>query len=255
MADDAARTILRSAAPGQFDAVAESIQKLGKQALSASGSSKWLTEVQDEQRKFQCIGIHQKDLKHALAEPLMGSLKQYQKDNFGTKSGVTARVAMAAGGSGGQQLLVHTYAGKIDASNQHSGCWRATWTIDKVSSNDACEISGHVQVHSYAHEEGNVQLKITRDFVPVKVIKAAAKGGQTPTLEQGIVQQIMQWELEILGILESLNESETADQLRSIRRVLPITKTKMKWDVVAHRSVKTLKKTAPETRNKVKYAT
>lgn len=252
MADDAARILLRSAAPGQFDAVAESLQKLGKQTLSSSSGSKWLTEVRDEHEKFQCIGIHQKDLKHALAEPLMTAAKQYQKEMFGSKSGVTARVALMAGTSN-QQLLVHTYAEKIDAPNQHSGCWRATWTIDKVSGDDACEISGNVQVNGYAYEDGNVQLKITKDFAPKKVGKASSKDGEAPSLQGGIVQQIMQWELEILGIMESLNESVTADQLRSIRRVLPITKTKMKWDVVAHRSVKTLKKTAPETRSKVKY--
>ena len=253
MSEEAAKAILRAAAPGQFDAVAENIQKLGQHNNTLSGSN-WLTEVQNESKELQCIDIHENDLDHPIAKPLHEKIKQYQKDNFLSNSGVSARVALTAGNrNGGQpQLLVHTYAEKIDTSNQYSGNWKATWTIDKVELGVG-EISGQVAVHSHAYEDGNVQLKITKEFPPVMVGKTSLKEGEEPSLADGMVQQIMKWETIILGILASMNDSVTSDHLRSIRRVLPITKTKMNWDAVAHRSVKTLKKTAPEARSKVKY--
>merc|ERR1712166_1666092 len=91
------------------------------------------------------------------------------------------------------QLLVHTYAEKIDTPNQYSGCWTATWTIDKVELGVG-EISGHVVVHSYAHEDGNVQLTISKEFPRVLVGKVSLKEDEEPSLADGMVQQIMKWE-------------------------------------------------------------
>jgi capping protein alpha len=236
MSAEAAKALLRTAAPGQFDAVAENVQKLGQ----LSGGS-WLTEAQLELKKFQCTEGLSNNSNHPLAAELREKMEDYQKENFLGKPGVTARVVLTSGVGDG--LVVHTYAEKIDPSNKHSGNWKATWTIDKAFT----EMSGHVVVHSYAYEEGNAQLKIDKEFPAVLVQQeSSSKAG-------GVVQQIMTWETIILGILTSMNDDVTSDHLRSIRRVLPITKTKMNWDAVAHRSVKTLKKSAPETRSKVKY--
>jgi len=226
----AAKAIVGAAAPGQFDAVAENLQKLG-----ASGS--WLTEAQMELQEFQLKNI-QNNFDHPMAKELHEKMEAYQKENFG-KPGVSARVVVT-NGSSGSELIVLSYAERIETTNLHAGNWKATWTID--SSGSSAEISGKVLVQSYAHEEGNVQLKIDKEFQAVMVSGV-----------DGVVQQITQWETIILGILASMNEDISSDHLRSIRRVLPITKTKMNWDAVAHRSVKTLKQTAPETRSKVKY--
>jgi hypothetical protein len=248
MSEEAAKSVLRAAAPGQFDAVAEHVQKLGK--LSNGGT--WLTEAQNELKEFQCKGdALESNLDHPIATALHEKMERYQKENFLSKPGVSARVVLTKGSASGQ-LLVHTYAEKIDASNQYSGNWKATWTIDKVESSTG-QISGNVIVHSYAHEEGNVQLKISKEFPPILVGEASVDEGENPSLAGGMVQQIMKWETIILGILASMNDNVSSDHLRSIRRVLPITKTKMNWDAVAHRSVKTLKQTAPDTRSKVKY--
>lgn len=248
MSEEAAKSVVRAAAPGQSDAVAENVQKLGQRTLS--GDSNWMAEVQKESKDFQCVDIHVNDLNHPFAKPLHEKIEQYQKDNFLSKPGVSARVAMTNGND--DQLIVHTYAEKIDASNQYSANWKATWTIEKVEL-DVGELSGNVAVHSCAYEDGNVQLKINKEFPVVVVGKVALKEGEEPSLVNGMVQQIMKWETIILGILESMNDSISSDHLKLIRRVLPFTKTKMNWDVVAHRSVKTLRKTAPESRSKVKY--
>jgi len=247
MSEEAAKAVLRAAAPGQFDTVAENVQKLGQ--LS---SGKWLVEARNELKAFQCKDMQKHNIDHPIATALHEKVEQYQKENFLSKSGVSARVALTKGDDNDGQILVYTYAEKVDASNQHSGSWKATWKIENLESS-AGEISGQVIVHSYAYEEGNVQLKIDKEFPPVVVGKASTNEGEEPSLVGGIVQQIMKWETIILGILASMNDGISSDHLKSIRRVLPITKTKMNWDAVAHRSVKTLKKTAPESRSKVKY--
>ena len=239
MSEVAAKAVVNAAAPGQFDAVAENLSKLGQP------SGNWLQGAQAELKEFQCKNL-ETNLDHPIAKALHEKMEEYQTENFLNKPGVTARVALTKGPN--QELLVHSYAEKIDATNQHSGSWKAIWTIDNVGSSQG-QISGRVIVQSYAHEEGNIQLKINKEFPPTMVGKA----GEDDSLAGGMVQQIQTWETIILGILASMNDNISSDHLRSIRRVLPVTKTKMNWDAVAHRSVKTLKQSAPESRSKVKY--
>jgi capping protein (actin filament) muscle Z-line, alpha len=242
MADGAVQAILRASAPGHLDAVADSLQKLAPKACANV-----LPAIKKEQALFQCLES-QPSPNHPLAAPLSTKLKQYQQNNFADKTGVTSRVAMTTA-ENETRLVVHTYAEKMDAPNRHSGYWRATWTIDNnATTADSAQLSGRIQVHSYAHEEGNAQVKVDQDFSQQTV--AASKG---TTLVQAIMKQITEWESQVLALLASMNEGGTGDHLKSIRRVLPITKTKMKWDVVAQRSVKTLKKTAPQAKSKVSY--
>lgn len=245
---EAAKAVLRAAAPGQFDAVAENLQKVGQ---ASSLSADWLTELQADAKEFRCEGIHASDIDHPIAKPLHEKIENYQTKNFLSKPGVTARVALTHGDEH-NQLRVHTYAQKIDAPNQYAASWKATWSI-RATELGVAEISGKVALHSYAHEGGNVQLQIQKEFPPTRVGRASAEDGAEATLVDGIVEQIRTWETILLGILETMNDSVSSDHLKAIRRVLPFTKTKMNWDVIAHRSVQTLKKTAPETRSKVKY--
>mmetsp|Transcript_28352 Transcript_28352/g.68968 ORF Transcript_28352/g.68968 Transcript_28352/m.68968 type:complete len:306 (+) Transcript_28352:109-1026(+) len=276
--DQAASTIVRSAAPGHFDDVANDVQQV---MVGGGGGNNdgWLKSLNSERLKFiahESIHKSPTDMKHPLAEPLYKLLLDYQTKNFKTKSGVQYRLAMTKGGAGGpSQLQCHTFCEKIDASNKTSGCWKGTWTIDKVDTTNlkTCEVSGYAYVHTYSHEDGNIQLRITKDFPIQHVDLDNPSAGSTTTtaaanksskkdkaatapssLEEAVLQTIVSWETEILGILASMDDV-ASEQLRTIRRVLPITKTKMKWDVVAHRSVKTLKQTAPESRSKVKYGT
>lgn len=141
-------------------------------------------------------------------------------------------------GEGGGSLIVNTYAEKLDYPNQYTGFWKATWTIQSTSSQEAT-ISGEAQLHTCSYEDGNNQLTLKKDFPETSV----STGGGDDSLAQGIVDQILKWENEVLDIFGLMHET-SSDHLRKIRRVLPITKTKMKWDVVAQRSVQMLMKTA-----------
>lgn len=247
----AVQTILEASAPGHLDAVAEQLQKIAPNSFGKNESSPVWKEIQSEQKKLQCqVDAEQSPPNHPLVPPLTVKLQQYQRQNFAGKQGVTSRLIMTSGD--GTQLLVHTYAEKLDAPNRISGYWKATWTISNATT-DTADISGRVEVHSYAYEEGNAQLKAVKDFSSQSLSKLALRKGDEPTLVQAIMKKITEWELQVLGLLAAMNEGGTGEHMKSIRRVLPITKTKMKWDVVAQRSVKTLIKTAPQAKSKASY--
>lgn len=239
MATVAAQTILHSAAPGQFDVVAEQLQKIGVKTLKDGG---WLDEIKLQHHRDICMSGagNGKDVNHPLAFTMKEKVKAYQDETFGSKPGVTARMAMAPGEEDPiHQLVLTTYVEKIDSSNQFTGAWNATWTIT-YESDESAKISGSTKLHTYSYEEGNCQLRTARDFQTTTV----ESEGDLP---QALMDQITAWEREVLGLLASFHDL-VGDNLRSIRRVLPITKTKMKWDVVAHRNVKTLEKTKPAKR-------
>jgi hypothetical protein len=239
MATVAAQTILHSAAPGQFDVVAEQLQKIGAKTLKGGG---WLEDMKMQHNEDICMSGagNGKDVNHPLALSMKEKIKAYQAETFGSKPGVTARMALAPGEEDPiHQLVLNTYVEKIDTPNQFTGSWNATWVIT-YESDESAQISGSSKLHTYSYEEGNCQLRTARDFQTMTV----ESEGDLP---QALMDQIVAWEHEVLGLLASFHEL-VGDNLRSIRRVLPITKTKMKWDVVAHRNVKTLEKNKPAKR-------
>jgi hypothetical protein len=235
MATEAAATLVRSAAPGQFDLVAEQVQTIGAKTLS----NNWLAELHAEHQSGTCQNVTE-NTSHPLAATLKDKLDNYQHKTFGKSKGVTARVVLVSGESPAQ-IVVQSYAEKIDDHNQYTGFWKATWTIETASS-DKADICGDVQVHTCSYEDGNTQMKTHKVFDAVSVGKKSERD-EAPTLAQGIVDQIVDWEHQVLGILAELHDL-SSEHLRHIRRVLPITKTKMKWDLVAQQSVVHLKKTA-----------
>jgi hypothetical protein len=236
MASEAAAALVRSAGPGQLDLVAENVQKLGAKTLSGTA---WLDDLRQEQLEFTLANKNSSTVKHALVEPLKAKLKAYQEKTF--KSKVSSRVSFTAGESP-EQLIVTTYAEKLDIPNQYTGYWKSTWTIEAASASEA-DITGDVQLHTLSYEDGNTQLKSQKVFDPVTVGKKAGDDDDGPNLAEGVFQQIVDCEHEVLALLASLHDL-SADHLRQIRRVLPITKTKMKWEVAVQRGVNHLKKTA-----------
>lgn len=229
MAEEARTILLQCSAPGEFDTVAEKLSKLASpQVLSGP----WLTEIKKEHDLETCVTGNE-SVSHPLAGPIKEKLKAHQDEAFGSKKSVTYRMTINAGDDS-DGFIVKTYAEKIDTSNQFSGSWKATWMI----SGDATQgdIIGEIKIHTYSHEEGNVQLKTVRNF------EDSVSGDD---VAQKLMDKIKEWDHEVLDLLKSFHD-QVPEGLRSIRRVLPITKTKMKWDVEAHRNVKTLVLTKPE---------
>jgi hypothetical protein len=279
--EEAVQWILQASAPGHLDAVVDSLQRIAP-FITEHNHNTVLKNIKEEQKRFQCLTAQQQkqeqgDLsnRHPLVGPLAAKLEQYQQQNFAGKTGVTARMTISCDDDDDdndknnnnnikKKLVIQTYVEKLDVPNRISGYWKATWTVlvnntPTTNNNNECgEISGRVQIHSYAYEEGNAQVKIDQQFDTKTITKlSTTQDDDEPTsLVQPIMKQITAWESNVLGLLAAMNETGgTGEHLKSIRRVLPITKTKMKWDVVAQRSVKTLKKTAPQATSKVNYGT
>ena len=240
---EAVSQILQSCAPGQLEDVVVQLGKLG-------------VSVDPNAVKEQSLGppSHQNDSHpHPLASPLKEQYTNHLQTVF---SGISSR---GGGGGGGMKKMTTrvwvqdptststtsptstttkalmelcSVTEKIDLSNFHTGQWTSQWTILENGS-----VHGTVHLHSYAYEDGNnTQCQWTQHF-------EESVGGGVGGLEvTPILQQIIQWEHEVLSHLNYVQEV-VPESLKSIRKVLPITKTKMNWEVEAQRGVQYLKKT------------
>ena len=160
-----------------------------------------------------CVGGN--DASDSFISSLKEKLKEYQR--FYPEKGVTARFAISKEEN---DIVIKTYAELLNAHNCETGYWSAEWKVQKSQTSEA-ELSGKISIHVYYFEDGNVQMRGKRDF------EAATVSGDD--LAQELVSKIAEYEKTFLADLS--DEDAVMSSLKQIRRILPITRTRMKWYV------------------------
>ena len=248
-----ARRILLSSPPGEFDLVLQDLQKV-LPAGAGGADEQFIAETRrlyGEQTGSRLIDASGGNCVGAGGEycaKLRSKMDGYMAANYcgssPPSSGSGYAVSPAAGASSANddsRLTLEVYAEKVSAPNCHSGSWHATYTIQVLSSTSAT-IGGTVRLRSHEYEDmANVQLSSTHALDEVTV---SAKAGQD--WADAVLLQIQTWERDdVQGYLARLYDDEVMNNgmLRSMRRVLPVTKTRMDWNMGGHRLVKTLNDT------------
>lgn len=147
---------------------------------------------------------------------------------------------------------IRIYIEVLDDANRRSGSWAVLWKIQRVSETDA-EVSGCFKFHGYSWEDGNYQIESCKELeketvstVEEKVNSIVAKFehqkmSYDEKLSKAIVQHLStkqdDFQLEI-GCLFS--ESTVEENFKKLRRILPVTKSRFKWDVAAQKQVSLL---------------
>lgn len=211
---DIARRILLTAPPGQLDNLLQDFDAIFA-ACDETLEGAWLDKVKADYCSTRT------DLEGAetpRAKELYESLKTYHSEYYSSKGVVSALSVTEEG----DNLIIRTFAERPDESNCQASSWTAQWTVQPSG-----ELKGTVQVRALCYEEGSIQLHSTRDFGPVTCGEAK------------VVEQIGTWEQQVV---DSINEmyDNMGGTLRSLRRVMPVTRTKMEWNVLSHRMVKLL---------------
>ncbi|CAB9501998.1 capping protein (actin filament) muscle Z-line, alpha [Seminavis robusta] len=219
------REVLRSAPAGNFNALLEDMQKL---AGSSVPDDAW-AEIKSHHERDTCAAT-QEDLSHPLAALLKQELNKYQEGLYSGGKDVISRGEISAG-SNNDEVVLRTYAERVDEAKSRTGFWSAEWTIKSDAS--TAEISGKLKICSFSFEGGNFQLRSTREFAPKTV-----EGELAPA----IMKQIASWENEaFVSLMDSYAQS--THSLKSIRGILPVTHTRLNWNVVVHRTARTLQDT------------
>jgi capping protein alpha len=211
---DIARRIILTAPPGQFDALVQDFHTI----FAASGES-LLTDEYVEQVRAE-YDKSRTNLAGGAAADTPGTTELYKRVKE-YQSSKAVESAFSVEGDDATTTVVRTYAERIDTSNRIAGSWTAEWTIQSSGT-----VTGKVIVQAHAYEEGSIQLNTTRTFGPEQ--------------QQGdVVKLIEKWEQEVMDSLAETYDT-MQDKLKSLRRIMPVTRTRMDWNVLSHRMRKML---------------
>jgi len=126
---------------------------------------------------------------------------------------------------GGQYVITICLASyKFNPQNYWNGRWRSQWTCKFSSGGGNVNLSGHVRVNVHYYEDGNVQL--TTD-TPKQLSVAGGSGAQA--VATASINAIKKAEQEYHNKLETSYNTLSDTTFKALRRILPITRTKIDW--------------------------
>jgi len=124
---------------------------------------------------------------------------------------------------------------KPNLRNFWSGRFHSSWTVNMSS--ECAHISGEIKVYAHYFEDGNVQLQ------SCKPVGSTSFTYSSPThLAELVVNHINTAETSLQEGLEQMYASMNDETFKAMRRLMPITKTKMEWNVNAVRMVQQIRK-------------
>lgn len=219
-------SLLSLSPPGQVDKLAKDFSTLG---LSLPHEE---IEVIKNKTSITESGV----VDDPVAQAIQKELEMYRDEHYGSIDHYYFTVTKPEKSCNEEILQIATYAERIDETNFYSGSWRGEWTV-RQTDDDFLLLEGSVQIHVYCHENSNVQLQTKKTFpktniryeeIPAKTVK----------------KKIASFESEVQMDLREDLFGKLDDKLKALRRVLPVMRTRMDWNVLSHRMVKKLEESA-----------
>jgi F-actin capping protein alpha subunit len=224
---DCIRTMVDMAPAGLLGSLVADVQDLSYAYMDAD----FLRQLQatDQQKRAMANGTAQH---HALGPPLAQEFANFQAQKYSSR-GATFYRDLAVGNTA-SEIIVTTHAEMLDGHNSRTGHWAAVWTIHATSWLEA-QVSGQVNCRAWCYEDCTAHMFAEQTFDKTIVV---ADNPEDAPLAKVILAQIIQWEKEVMEALTAVYGDEMDGTLKKIRRTLPITRTRLKWALIAQRAIK-----------------
>ena len=122
------------------------------------------------------------------------------------------------------KIIILISAHNINMKNFWSGEWLSSWEYDIKSK----KIKGNIKTNTYYYEEGNIQFNLNTNF------DESVSGSSNSDISNNIYKIIEKSENNIQVELESVYDNFSNDYIKPLRRKLPVTGTKMNWNINQH---------------------
>jgi len=171
----------------------------------------------------------QRDLKGELdssVEPFRKAIEDatvnYVKEHY--QNGAPAVYSAKEGSD--MKVTICISSSKFSPNNFWGGRWRSTW-VAKFKSGGDLKLEGTVQVQVHYYEDGNVQLNTK--FLKSFGVKAPS---DAKALAEACLKEIKKLEQEYQTALEHSYNTMGETTFKALRRVLPITRERIKWEKI-----------------------
>ncbi|RMX63413.1 hypothetical protein KXD40_006660 [Peronospora effusa] len=132
----------------------------------------------------------------------------------------------------GTKLVVNLCTERVNLRNFWGGRWKSRWEVD-LTANPSI-VMGTIELHVHYFENGNLQLQSIKDVK--EEITVQRPGG----LGDAILGVMKEAEDNLQTNLEDMYINMSEETFKEMRRVMPVTQTKMEWSLHAHRTAKDL---------------
>ncbi|KAJ3134524.1 F-actin-capping protein [Physocladia obscura] len=126
----------------------------------------------------------------------------------------------------GKTLVACIVSNKFNPTNFWNGRWISEWTV----SLDFDDVKGDVRAHVHYYEDGNVQLKASKQLS----VKRSATEIDPTSFAASVVKVILKAETDYQMALNVTYSQISDTTFKSLRRALPITRTKFDWNSVSN---------------------
>lgn len=257
----AIKSILLASPPGQFDIILDDLRALLPESSVAtlSESNNILNDVRAEWEasigRFTLadaaadgipgVGTSRSDDANALSK----AMDTYIASNFsssGVRAAHTVNITTDNDADTSQRALtINIYAEKIDLHNYQAVSWNGRYTISLPLSSESNILEGKIDIWAHTFENGgNFHLRSNMSLLAdIKGPNGTASDDskQQSAWASSITQQIESWDrVEILCHITEMFDSLHNTHMKRLRRVMPITRTKMDWNIAGHRVIHTL---------------
>lgn len=232
------RKILLSSGPGEFDTIVSNLKVITSNGGTCQLSDDFINHVRATYNKDHNV-INEEDVTTSEDEqPSSSMIENIEKkvDNHLSKNFNASEVNTKhkVSENSAHNFIVEVNCNRVRLDNCHSGSFTATYHLDLNN----YIIKGNAKIFCHYFEDGNVQLFADMHFKPITIVQSDSD----PSSLNAIFKQISKWENEIISKLQSMFEDINENILKSVRRVLPISKTKFEWNANLHRMVKCLER-------------
>jgi len=241
-----AKHLLLSSPPGQFDLILEDLRNV---IISPSSllTAEWARNVRNEymeRNNYLPKDATQTDSSNRFCNMLKDAILHSNGDisSASTSTTITSACSVTCSDLNDREFAI---VGSRENNNNLKNCYSGSWTgryraIRSTDDGCKCTLDGTAHIKAHVFEHGNIQIESKYDFAP-KLIHAQSSTDDEASLCQCIANQIREWEEEILHSLREMYSKTGDSMLKSMRRVMPVTRTRMEWSLQPHRMVQNLK--------------